>query len=180
MYLCVCPKDQAGVEASTPAAIRSLGVGYHPFVGVRAQKNLIFSDSRQTAQRSNEIPFSHAPRRYPEKSFFILNLESVQLCPSAVLPHAISAQNCAEFEVKHKSNSSWTHSNPGTWKLVLILKWKTDWLVANISPTRTQLKSGTVCTVLLGTQFYAFQIQNQKRFLGKAAWGVSFFTAILI
>ena len=115
----------------------------------------------------------YAPRRYPEKSFFILNLESVQLCPSPVLPHAISAQNCAEFEVKHKSNSSWTHSNPGTWKLVLILKWKTDWLVANISPTRTQLKSGTVCTVLLGTQFYAFQIQNQKRFLGKAAWGVN-------
>ena len=38
---------------------------------------------------------------------------------------------------------------------------------------RTQLKSGTVCTVLLGTQFYAFQIQNQKRFLGKAAWGVN-------
>ena len=110
---------------------------------------------------------------YPEKSFFILNLESVQLCPSPVLPHAISAQNCAEFEVKHKSNSSWTHSNPGTWKLVLILKWKTDWLVANISPTRTQLKSGTVCTVLLGTQFYAFQIQNQKRFFGKAAWGVT-------
>ena len=103
---------------------------------------------------------SYALRRYPEKSFFILNLESVQLCPSAVLPHAISAQNCAEFEVKHKSNSSWTHSNPGTWKLVLILKWKTDWLVANISPTRTQLKSGTVCTVLLGTQFYAFQIQK--------------------
>ena len=94
------------------------------------------------------------------------------MCPSPVLPHAISAQNCAEFEVKHKSNSSWTHSNPGTWKLVLILKWKTDWLVANISPTRTQLKSGTVCTVLLGTQFYAFQIQNQKRFFGKAAWGV--------
>ena len=114
----------------------------------------------------------NAPRLQTEKSFFILNLESVQLCPSAVLPHAISAQNCAEFEVKHKSNSSWTHSNPGTWKLVLILKWKTDWLVANISPTRTQLKSGTVCTVLLGTQFYAFQIQNQKRFLGKAAWGV--------
>jgi hypothetical protein len=104
----------------------------------------------------------YAPRLQTEKSFFILNLESVQLCPSAVLPHAISAQNCAEFEVKHKSKSSWTHSNPGTWKLVLILKWKTDWLVANISPTRTQLKSGTVCTVLLGTQFYAFQIQNQK------------------
>ena len=117
----------------------------------------------------------HAPRRLPKKSFFILNLESVQLCPSPVLPHAISAQNCAEFAVKHKSKSSWTHSNPGTWKLVLILKWKTDWLVANISPTRTQLKSGTVCTVLLGTQFYAFQIQNQKRFLGKAAWGVSWF-----
>ena len=106
---------------------------------------------------------SNAPRLQTEKSFFILNLESVQLCPSPVLPHAISAQNCAEFEVKHKSKSSWTHSNPGTWKLVLILKWKTDWLVANISPTRTQLKSGTVCTVLLGTQFYAFQIQNEKR-----------------
>ena len=64
----------------------------------------------------------NAPRLQTEKSFFILNLESVQLCPSAVLPHAISAQNCAEFEVKHKSNSSWTHSNPGIWKLVLILR----------------------------------------------------------
>ena len=74
------------------------------------------------------VASSHAPRRLPEKSFFILNLESVQLCPSTVLPHAISAQNCAEFEVKHKSKSSWTHSNPGTWKLVLILKWKTDGL----------------------------------------------------
>ena len=115
----------------------------------------------------------NAPRLQTEKSFFILNLESVQLCPSAVLPHAISAQNCAEFEVKHKSKSSWTHSNPGTWKLVLILKWKTDGLAANISLARTQLKSGTVCTVLLGTQFYAFQIQNQKRFLGIAAWGVT-------
>ena len=39
-------------------------------------------------------------------------------------------------------------------------------------PQGTQLKSGTVCTVLLGTQFYAFQIQNQKRFLGIAALGV--------
>ena len=96
------------------------------------------------------------------------------MCPSPLLPHAISAQNCAEFEVKHKSNSSWTHSNPGTWKLVVILKWKTDRLAANISRARTQLKSGTVCTVLLGTQFYAFQIQNQKRFLGIAAWGVRF------
>ena len=45
-----------------------------------------------------------APRLQTEKSFFILNLESAQLCPSPVLPHAISAQNCAEFEVKHKSN----------------------------------------------------------------------------
>ena len=43
---------------------------------------------------------SHAPRLQTEKSFFILNLESVQLCPSAVLPHAISAQNCADFRGK--------------------------------------------------------------------------------
>ena len=114
----------------------------------------------------------YAPRRLPKKSFFILNLESVQLCPSPVLPHAISAQNCAEFEVKHKSKSSWTHSNPGTWKLVLILKWKTDRLAANISLARTQLKSGTICTVLLGTQFYAFQIQNEKRGKNLQAWGV--------
>ena len=42
----------------------------------------------------------HAPRRLPKKSFFILNLESVQLCPSAVLPHEISAQNCADFRGK--------------------------------------------------------------------------------
>ena len=69
------------------------------------------------------------------------------MCPSPVLPHAISAQNCAEFEVKHKSKSSWTHSNPGTWKLVLILKWKTDWLVANISPTKdsTKIWNGLYC-----------------------------------
>jgi len=37
----------------------------------------------------------------------------------------------------------------------------------------TQLKSGTVCTVLLGTQFYAFQIQNEKRGKNLQAWGVS-------
>ena len=37
---------------------------------------------------------------------------------------------------------------------------------------RTQLKSGTVCTVLLGTKFCAFQIQNQNRFFGLQAWGV--------
>ena len=114
----------------------------------------------------------HALRRYPEKSFFILNLESVRLCPSPVLPHEISAQNCAEFEVKQKSKSSWTHSNPGTWKRVLILMENRR---ASLSHGlgRSQLKSGTFCTVLLGTQFYAFQIQNEKRFLGIAAWGVS-------
>ena len=61
------------------------------------------------------------------------------MCPSPVLPHAISAQNCAEFEVKHKSKSSWTHSNPGTWKLVLILKWKTD----GLATTRSVAKDST-------------------------------------
>ena len=54
---------------------------------------------------------------------------------------------CAEFEVKHKSNSSWTHSNPGTWKLVLILKWKTDGLVATLSATKdsTKIWNGLYC-----------------------------------
>ena len=116
---------------------------------------------------------SNAPRLRTEKSFFILEMEIVQLCSSSVLPHEISAQNCAGFEAKQKSKSSWTHSNPGTWKRCRFLKWKTDWLVANISPTRTQLKSGTVCTVLLGTQFYAFQIQNEKRGKNLQAWGVT-------
>ena len=50
-------------------------------------------------------------------------------------------------EVKHKSNSSWTHSNPGTWKLVLILKWKTDGLVATLSATKdsTKIWNGLYC-----------------------------------
>ena len=48
-------------------------------------------------------------------------MEIVQLCPSPVLPHEISAQNCAGFEAKQKSQSSWTHSNPGTWKRFLFL-----------------------------------------------------------
>ena len=63
---------------------------------------------------------SDAPRLQTEKSFFILEMEIVQLCPSPVLPHEISAQNCAGFEAKQKSKSSWTHSNPGTWKRLLI------------------------------------------------------------
>ena len=63
-----------------------------------------------------------APRLQTEKSFFILEMEIVQLCPSPVLPHEISAQNCAGFEAKQKSKSSWTHSNPGTWQRFLILK----------------------------------------------------------
>ena len=89
----------------------------------------------------------HAPRLQTEKSFFILNLESVQLCPSAVLPHEVSAQNCAEFEVKHKSKSSWTHSNPGTWKLVLILKWKTDRLARedSLASDSTKIWNGLYC-----------------------------------
>ena len=93
------------------------------------------------------ISMSHAPRLQTEKSFFILNLESVQLCPSPVLPHAISAQNCAEFEVKHKSKSSWTHSNPGTWKLVLILKWKTDGLARedSLASDSTKIWNGLYC-----------------------------------
>ena len=69
-----------------------------------------------------------APRRYPEKSFLILDSASVKLCSSSVLPHEISAQNCAGFEAKQKSKSSWTHSNPGTWKRCRFLKWKTDGL----------------------------------------------------
>ena len=58
---------------------------------------------------------------------------------------------------------------------VLILKWKTDGLAREGSLAKdstdddAKLKSGTVCTVLLGTQFYAFQIQNENRFLGIAA-----------
>ena len=63
-----------------------------------------------------------------QKSFFILDSESVKLCSSSVLPHEISAQNCAGFEAKQKSKSSWTHSNPGTWKRCRFLKWKTDGL----------------------------------------------------
>ena len=102
----------------------------------------------------------HAAIRRNRFSFWIWNLYN---CVPALFYHTQSPHKTVRNEVKHKSKSSWTHSNPGTWKLVLILKWKTDWLVANISPTRTQLKSGTVCTVLLGTQFYAFQIQNEKR-----------------
>ena len=102
---------------------------------------------------TDEGPMTHAvhkpnaPRLQTEKTFFILNLESVQLCPSAVLPHAISAQNCAEFEVKHKSNSSWTHSNPGTWKLVLILKWKTDGLAreGSLAKDSTKIWNGLYC-----------------------------------
>ena len=90
---------------------------------------------------------SYAPCLQTEKSFFILNLESVQLCPSPVLPHEISAQNCAGFVAKQKSMSSWTHSNSGTWKRVLILKWKTDGLVATLSPTRhsTKIWNGLYC-----------------------------------
>ena len=69
-----------------------------------------------------------APRLQTEKSFFFLESESVKMCPSPVLPHEISAQNCAGFEAKQKSKSSWTHSNPGTWKRCRFLKWKTDGL----------------------------------------------------
>ena len=52
-----------------------------------------------------------------------------QLC----LPHEISAQNCAGFEAKQKSKSSWPTARG-----------------------RSGLKSGKFCTVLLGTHFYAF------------------------
>ena len=95
----------------------------------------------------SQEPTPDATRLQTEKSFFILNLESVQLCPSPVLPHAISAQNCAEFEVKHKSKSSWTHSNPGTWKLVLILKWKTDRLAREgfLAKDSTKIWNGLYC-----------------------------------
>ena len=51
-------------------------------------------------KRRAENQMSHAPRLQTEKSFFILNLESVQLCPSPVLPHEISAQNCAGIEAQ--------------------------------------------------------------------------------
>ena len=75
-----------------------------------------------------QVQLYHAPRLQTEKSFFILEMEIVQLCPRPVLPHETSAQNCAGFEAKQKSQSSWTHSNPGTWKRWRFLKLKSDGL----------------------------------------------------
>ena len=94
------------------------------------QRRTLHPCSRGVAEFFKFSLFSivYALRRYPEKSFFILDLEIVQLCSSSVLPHEISAQNCAGFEAKQKSKSSWTHSNPGTWKRCRFLKWKTDGL----------------------------------------------------
>ena len=82
-------------------------------------KQVLSSEFREGRSLGHEL---YAPRLQTEKTFFILNLEIVQLCSSSILPHEISMQNCAGFEAKQKSKSSWTHSNPGTWKRFLILK----------------------------------------------------------
>ena len=85
-------------------------------------QNLITSTLTRDSTRDQFL----GPMSRRSRSFFILEMEIVQLCSSPVLPHEISAsaQNCAGFEAKQKSKSSWTHSNPCTWKRCRFLKWK--------------------------------------------------------
>ena len=56
------------------------------------QRRTLHPCSRGVAEFFKFSLFSivYALRRYPEKSFFILDLEIVQLCSSSVLPHEIS------------------------------------------------------------------------------------------
>ena len=105
---------------------------------------------------------SDAPRLQTEKSFFILEMEIVQLCSSSVLPHEISAQNCAGFEAKQKSKSSWTHSNPGTWKRCRFLKWKTDWLPLDHGSGKVWTKIWQVLYCVTWNTFLRFLIPERK------------------
>ena len=120
--------------------------------------------------RANLFVTPHACKPRNRFSFWIWNLYN---CVPALFYHTQSPHKTVR---NSKSNTKARVRGP----IQILVPGNSFWswngkqtgLPEKVLWQRTQLKSGTVCTVLLGTQFYAFQIQNEKRGKNLQAWGV--------